>query len=300
MTERWLYGVDGGLQGSLPPWEADLWDDGIAPPSRGYGSLTELVLINGEVVDSRSRPVAGSGYECAALELEHRHEPVPPRVERVVVREEPQEAMIHWLQRVVGGAGPLDQLDDRPLPRNEPLDLDRLPAGARELARTIDEHLELVGAPTVLGEELLTAYRRLVVEAAFAGVLHLWRDLPPERATAAIIHCVIKANGLTGAGAPFRVIDFTRGLGVPNAPTSRSSSLARAVGGSQWPHGRSPVEAPDVYVLGDVDLLVSRFRNELIAYRDLARAAEATAGGSTDTDTATGVTAGGSAGAAAG
>ena len=71
MTERWLYGVDGGLQGSLPPWEADLWDDGIAPPSRGYGSLTELVLINGEVVDSRSRPVAGSGYECAALELEH-------------------------------------------------------------------------------------------------------------------------------------------------------------------------------------------------------------------------------------
>lgn len=277
MAERWLYGVDGGLQGSLPPWETDPWEDGIAPPSRDLGNLTELILINGEVVDSRSRPVSGSGYECAALELEHLHGPTRPRVERVVVREDPRESMLHWLRRVVGGAAPLDVLDDEPLPPREPLELDRLPGSAREQARVIDEHLELVGTPTVVGEELLTAYRRLVVEAAFAGVLHLWQDLPPERAAAAIIHCVVKANGLTGAGAPFRVIDFTRGLGVPNAPTSRSSSLARAVGGSQWPHGRSPVQAPDVYVLGDTDLLVSRFRNELLTYRDLALAAEQTA-----------------------
>ncbi len=277
MTERWLYGVEGGLQGSLPPWETDPWEDGIAPPSRDLGSLTEIVLIDGEVIDSRRRPVSGSGYECAALELEHLRPPAQPRVERVIVREDPREAMVHWLQRVVGGELPLERLHDRPLPPSEPLDLDRLPAGSRDLARTIDEHLELVGTPTVVGEELLTAYRRLLVEAAFAGMLHLWRELPPERATAAIVHCVVKANGLTGVRAPFRVIDFTRGLGVPNAPTSRSSSLARAVGGTQWPHGRSPVHAPDVYVLGDTELLVSRFRNELVAYRDLARAAEVAA-----------------------
>lgn len=275
MAERWLYGVDGGLQGSLPPWETDPWMDGIAPPSSDLGSLTEIVVIDGQVVDSRRRPVSGSGYECAALELDHLRGPVQPRVERVIVREEPSEAMLHWLQRVVGGEGPLAALHDRPLPACEPLELDRLPASTRDRARTIDEHLELVGTPTVVGGELLTAYRRLLVEAAFAGVLHLWREVPPERVAAATIHCVVKANALTGAGAPFRVIDFTSGLGVPGTPTSRSSSLARAVGGTQWPHGRSPVAAPDVYVLGDAELLVSRFRNELLTYRDLARAAEA-------------------------
>lgn len=275
MAERWLYGVDGGIQGSLPPWEVDLWEDGIAPPSSDLGSLTEIVVIDGQVVDSRRRPVSGSGYECAALELDHLRGPVQPRVERVIVREAPQEAMVHWLQRVVGGEGPLATLDDHPLPGAEPLELDRLPAGSRDQARAVDEHLELVGSPTVVGEELLTAYRRLLVEAAFAGMLHLWREIPAERVTAALIHCVVKANALTGAGAAFRVADFTRGLGVPHVPTARSRSLALAVGGSQWPHGRSPVEAPDVYVLGDTDLLVSRFRNELLTYRDLARAAEA-------------------------
>lgn len=277
MAERWLYGVDGGRQGSLPPWEADPWEDGIAPPSSDLGSLTEIVVIDGQVVDTRRRPVSGSGYECAALELDHLRGPVQPRVERVVVREEPQEAMMHWLQRVVGGQAPLAGLDDHPLPLSEPLALDQLPAGSRERAGIIDEHLDLVGTPAMVGEELLTAYRRLIVQAAHAGMLHLWREVPPERVTAAIIHCVVKANALTGAGAPFRVADFTRGLGVPGAPTSRSRSLALAVGGSQWPHGRSPVEAPEVYVLGDVGLLVSRFRNELVTYRDLARAAEATA-----------------------
>lgn len=286
MAERWLYGVDGGLQGSLPPWESDVWEDGISPPSSDLGSLTEIVVIDGQVIDSRRRPVSGSGYECAALELDHLREPAPPRVERVVVREEPQEAMVHWLQRVVGGQRPLAGLDDRPLPSCEPLDLDRLPVSLRERAGVIDEHLELVGTATIVGTELLTAYRRLLLEAGFAGVLHLWREVPPERVAAAIIHCVVKANALTGSGAPFRVADFTRGLGVPNVPTSRSRSLALAVGGSQWPHGRSPVEAPDVYVLGDVGLLVSRFRNELITYRDLARAAEAAA------ETAPGVAAG--------
>ena len=278
MAERWLYGVDGGLQGALPPWEGDPWVDGVAPPSADLGNLTEVVLIDGQVVDSRCRPVSGSGYECAALELGHPREPTQPRVERVIVREEPQEAMVHWLERVVGGRGSLAALDGRPLPSREPLELDRLPASVREQAGVIDEHLELGGTDTVLGAELVTAYRRLLVEAGCAGVLHLWQAVPPDRAAAAIIHCAVKANALTGTGAPFRVIDFIRGLGVTSVPTDRSCRLARAVGGTQWPHGRSPVEAPDVYVLGDAGLLVSRFRNELLTYRELARRAEIASG----------------------
>ncbi|NYF97769.1 hypothetical protein [Janibacter cremeus] len=286
MGERWLYGVDGGLLEPEDEWGRDPWLDGV-PTSRDVGraagapgTLTEIVLIDGHVVDSVSRPVSGSGYECAALEVAHLREPVPPpRVERVIVREEPQEEMLHWLERVVGGAEVLAVLDDDPLPLAEPLELDLLPLGSRDLASAVDEHLDLVDPAPILAGQLLTAYRRLLATAAHEGMLHLWRDVPPERTAAAIIHCVIKANALSGAGAPFGVATFLRGLGVGSPPTSRSRSLALVIGGTQWPHGRSPSQAPEVYVLGDTGLLVSRFRNELITYRDLAHTARAALGG---------------------
>lgn len=284
MGERWLYGVDGGLLDQPEEYVGDPWIDGLSPRARGgadrgaggLGMLTEVVLIDGQVVDSVSRPVSGSGYECAALELAGRRPAEPePRVERVVVREEPQEQMLHWLERVVGGPGELAVLDDDPLPLGEPLDLTRLPLSARELAQKVDEHFDLVEPPPILAGQLLTAYRRLLTAAAEQGLLHLWRDVPPEKVAATIIHGIVKANALTGAGAPFSYGAFVRGLGEPTAPSARSRSLALLVGGSQWPHGRSPSNAPGVYVLGDVRFLVSRFRNELLTYRDLARRAEA-------------------------
>lgn len=284
MGERWLYGVDGGLLEPEDEWGRDPWLDGVPPPRDagrapgGLGTVTEVVLIDGHVVDSVSRPVSGSGYECAALELAHLRPPPPqPRVERVVVREEPQEQMLHWLGRVLGDAAALDALDDRPLPLREPLQVDLLSSRDRELARVIDEHLDLTGRP-VVGDELLTAYRRLVVRAAHEGMLRHWQDVDPAVVTAAIVHCVIKANALSGTGAPFSVATFLGDLAVTNPPISRSRSLAVLVGGTQWPHGRSPSEAPGVYVLGDEQFLVSRFRNELITYRDLARRAEAASG----------------------
>lgn len=285
MGERWLYGVDGGLLEPEDAWGRDPWLDGVLPEEGrvggppGLGMLTEIVLIDGHVVDTVSRPVSGSGYECAALELAHPHglEP-PPRIERVLVREEPQEQMLHWLERVVGGREALDALDDDPLPLGEPLELDLLPLGSRDLAGAVEEHLDLLEPAPILAGQLLTAYRRLLATAAHEGMLHLWRDVPPARTAAAIIHCVIKANALSGTGAPFGVATFLRGLGVSSPPISRSRSLALVIGGTQWPHGRSPSEAPGVYVLGDTGLLVSRFRNELITYRDLARTARAALG----------------------
>lgn len=285
MGERWLYGVDGGLLEPDDEWVRDPWVDGV-PPSReagraggGLGTVTEVVLIDGHVVDSVSRPVSGSGYECAALELAHQRESAPPpRVERVLVREEPQEQMLHWLERVVGSADALDALDDDPLPLGEPLELDHLPLGSRDLAAAVDEHLDLLEPAPILAGQLLTAYRRLLATAAHEGMLHLWREVPPAKVTATIVHTVVKANALTGTHAPFSYGTFVRGLGEGTAPSVRSRNLALLVGGSQWPHGRSPSEAPGVYVLGDPGLLVSRFRNELITYRDLARTARAALG----------------------
>lgn len=286
MGERWLQGLDGGLLEPEDDWGTDPWLDGMPPRggrsggSRDLGTVTEVVLIDGHVVDSVSRPVSGSGYECAALELAHPHDraPEPPRIERVLVREEPQEQMLHWLERVVGGPEALAALDDDPLPLGEPLELDALPLGSRDLARAVDEHLDLVEPAPIVAGQLVTAYRRLLATAAHAGMLHLWRDVAPDRLAATIVHTVVKANALTGTGAPFSYATFVRGLGVGTAPSARSRSLALLVGGSQWPHGRSPSGAPGVYVLGDVRFLVSRFRNELITYRDLAHTARAALG----------------------
>lgn len=277
MGERWLYGVDGGLlesdEGILPP---DPWETGVPPGvsrrAEGLGTLTEVVLINGQVVDSISRPVSGSGYECAALELQHLAP--EPRIERVVVREEPQEQMLHWLERVVGGAEALEQLDDDPLPLGESLDPAALPLSSRDLAALVDAHLDLLEPPPIVAGQLVTAYRRLLATAAHEGLLRHWRDVAPAKVAATIVHCVVRANALTGAGAPFAFHNYVRGLGETSAPTNRSGTLARVIGGDQWPHGRSPSGAPGVHVLGDTRYLVSRFRNQLIAYRDLARTAQ--------------------------
>lgn len=190
--------------------------------------------------------------------------------EIVVVREPPHEQMIDWLERVVGGERALADLDAVPLPGSAPVDGAGLPAHERELVQAVDEHLVHASHAWVYGDEVLTASRRLLVAAQRAGALRPWRDLEPHQIAASLVHCIAKANALVGAGAPFTVAHWLRDLGATSAPASRSSSLARVIGGESWPHGARPAEAPEVYVLGDVDLLVSRFRRQLILYRGLA------------------------------
>lgn len=289
MEDRWLRSVEDLLmrEGRRPdgPFDGRVdegrWDDGFVDDAAGCeaddlpaddprrGTLTQVVLLQGQVIDVTHPPVQGSGYECAALELRQLHPSPRPRVERVVVRESPQEEMGRWLQRVVGGETLLAELDVEPLPLSTALTREDVPVQVWELASAVDEHLGRASVGWLVTDEMLTACRRLLVKAAHVGMLRLWRDLEPEKVAAAIVHCAAKANALTGAGAPFTVAHWLRDLGTTSAPASRSSSLARTLGGDQWPHGRSPSGVPDVCVLGDVDLLISRFRRELLAYRDL-------------------------------
>lgn len=246
------------------------YDDDVMPaddPRRG--TLTQVVLLEGRVIDVTHPPIQGSGYECAALELGHRRPQPPPRVERVIVRESPHEEMTEWLRRVVGGEQRLADLDTSPLPTSTALERESVEEAVRELAGAVDEQLMRAAAGWMVTDEMLTVCRRLLVKAAHVGMLRAWRDLEAEKIAATIVHCAAKANALTGTGAPFTVAHWLRDLGTASAPSSRSAGLARAVGGSQWPHGRTPAEAPDVYVLGDADLLISRFRRELLSYRDL-------------------------------
>ena len=287
MGERWLRAVeayDGGEEDCscedciasiinglpAPHLGHDGWEPG--PGGGAPGDLTEIVLIDGHLVDVRRRAVQGSGYECAAYELEGRGLLRGPRVvERPVpVREEPHEAMLDWLGRVVGGADALASLDTTPLPTDEDLDLGAVPGHLRERVQIIDEHVQAAYGHLLLGPELLTASRRLLVRAAGAKVLDAWREVEDSWVAAAVLHCVIKANALAGTGRGFAVKTLLEGVADRAVPTDRSGRLAELVGGPQWPHGRTPAEAPSVYVLGDASLLLSSFRRSLVVYRDLA------------------------------
>lgn len=262
MTDRWM-----GLVEDL------MWDDrreGALLETQGRGELLQIVVLRGQVIDVRHEPVSGSGYACAALEMEYPRPAPAPRGEGMTVREPPHEAMVGWLERVVGGEETLAALDARPLPIASPVDARSLPEPQRELAQAVDEQLERASVGWPIVDEALSACRGLLTAAADAGMLRVWRDLEPERIAAIVVHCIAKANALVGSGAPFTVAHWLRDLGTSSAPSSRSATLATTIGGGQWSHGQRPAEAPDVYVLGDARLLVSRFRRELITYRDLA------------------------------
>lgn len=268
MVDGWLYEVGEEPDLTPPPW-TDGWEGGGWPDAPDLGDLTHLVLIDGHVVDSTRHPVAGSGYECAAMELGLPRRPPRPPVQRVV-HQSPHEPMLDWLERVVGGPQALADIDGEPLRAPPQPAVAALPAHEHALAQQVDERLAVAASNWLVGDEMLHATRGLLDRAAAVGMIRAWRDLSPEHVAAAVVHCSARANALTGRGAPFTVAHFLRDLGSTSAPSARSTSLAVAVGGSQWPHGLPPRHVPAVHVLGDPLLLISRFRRELKVYRDLA------------------------------
>lgn len=94
-------------------------DEGFDPGGGDLGDLVQLMVIGNRVVDVVRRPVRGSGYECAALELRY---PAPgarsPDVPRLRVGRPPtvpgHELELAWLTRLVGGATVLESLDTTP------------------------------------------------------------------------------------------------------------------------------------------------------------------------------------------
>ena len=90
-------------------------------------------------------PVAGSDYECAALELRDRgllREPLPPPPAPVPP---PHEQQLAWLARIVGGDDALEHLGTDPLEPEE-LRLDGIRHDLRERVAGIDERLAAVGS----------------------------------------------------------------------------------------------------------------------------------------------------------
>jgi hypothetical protein len=241
----------------------------------GLGHLTQLVLIGDQVVDVVRQPVSGSGYECAALELQDRGllrppapspPPVPPGYEQ----------QLAWLARIVGGAEALAALGVTPLDPEE-LCLDGVPPPLRERVRDIDVRLEQ-WAPVLLGDEGLTASRRLLTRAV-AREPALLRGDRDDVATGAVLWAVAKGNDLVGTNRPVRASVIAEVCGLVSTPSTRGAAFAHAVGGSgDMRHGR-PLwmydARPSVIPLGSPELLLSRFRRALVAVRDIAVALRA-------------------------
>ena len=259
------------------PWEErfgepvqERWEE---PPPRSLGELTQVVMVGGNVIDVVQRSVSGSGYECAVLDLEERglyRRPGPPPPPVQPPLPPAHEQTLAWLAAIVGGNEALANLDATPLAPEE-LDLDAVPGHLRDRVAAIAARFE-PWVPLVLGDEGLTAARRLLTRAVATepGLLRSDRD---DIATGAVVWAVAKGNDLVGQNRPVRASLIQELAGLRSSPGQRGSGFAYAVGGvSAW-SGRAQWMydvQPDVIPLGSPDLLLGRFRHRLMASRDIA------------------------------
>jgi len=238
------------------------------------GDLTTVVLIDGHVVDTVRRPVEGSGYECAALELGRGAPPPAPRV--VEVPAQPRhEVERTWLRSRVGGAEELERLDAEPLP-DEPLDTSGVPTDLVVRVVAIARQVDGV-AEGLFGTELRTACRRLLVRAIVAEPSLLLGSDRDDIAAGAVVHAVAKANNMVGPGCAVTATVLYQWAGLKSSPQDRARRFAHAVSGPEplFPAGRGLERlftTRDAWNLGSADLLTSRFRRHLIRLRDLADA----------------------------
>jgi hypothetical protein len=252
-------------------FDDDGWDEyGRRVGPSTLGKLTVLVMMDDQVVDVLQRAVQGSGYECAALEL-GRGKPEPAKVAPPPPEPPRHERELGWLARLVGGHDVLDHLAVDPLPADEPLELSAVPSRVRERVQVISEQVDDVAA-RLFDDEVRTACRRLLVRAVAAEPGLLREPSRDEVVPAAVLWAVGKANDLLGQGRQMPVSAVTALCGLKSAPTERGKAFAHAVAGPRGvAFGRYGYGAdPDVLELGSADLLVARFRRQLVRLRDLA------------------------------
>lgn len=243
-------------------------------PEPSLGELIKVVLLGQHLLAVERDPIEGSEYEHEVRELEAlglRWRPEPPKPQVQLPLPPPHEQQLAWLACVVGGDERLAVLDSALLPP-EPLQLDSVPAHLRERVVAIAERFE-PWVPLVLGDEGLTAARRLLVRAVVAepGLIRSDRD---DIAAGAVVWAVAKGNDLVGQNRPVRASIIQELAGLRSSPGQRGSAFAYALGGVGSRYGLVDWmyrgQRPDVIPLGHPDLLLGRFRHRLMVTRDLA------------------------------
>lgn len=244
----------------------DVNDDGST--GHGLGDLLEVTVIDDNVVDVRRRSVAGTGYECAAMELGRGRRVVPPQVP--APPEPPRhEQVLSWLSLLVGGAEQLMSLDAVPLPAEEEIDLPRHSAEVRRRLESADHELARVTA-LVLGAEVRTAARRVLVRAVEAQSSLLRASTTDQRLACAALTVVAKANDLVGQGRVVPTSLLRTLFDLKSAPNDLVMTLTRAVAPQNAFLREWTRPALDVVALGSADFLVGSFREAIMTTRDAA------------------------------
>jgi hypothetical protein len=266
----------------------DAWDledsyDDAAGGSR-LGDLTMVVMIDDQVVDTVRRPVEGSGYECAALELgrglSHASASPPrlpasplPAAARPAARPR-YEQELSWLRRVVGGVDQLAALDATPLPLDEPLDLNAVPSQLRDRVTAIGEQAS-VAAERLFDGELVTVCRRMLVALAGSPSLFLDEDRD-DQAAGAVLWVAAKANDRLGAATRMPASAVQAICGLTASPAARGRIFAKALAGLTGT-GFDPQSSrlSPVLLVGSADYLTGDLRRQIVRLRDLALAERA-------------------------
>lgn len=257
------------------PYDDYLGLDHGGAPGPALGDLLEVIIIDDNVVDVRRRTVSGTGYECAALELGRgrpRVAPLPPSPPRPSEHEQ----VLTWLSLLVGGEEQLMVLDAESLP-DDPLDASQHSAEVRRRLERADRELTRVTG-LVLGAEVRTAARRLLVRAVEAQPSLLRGAASEQRLACAALTAVAKANDLVGQGRIVPTSLLRTLFDLKSAPNDLVTSLTRAVAPQNAFLRGWERPALDVMVLGSADFLVGPFRQAILTTRDAAlRLRDATA-----------------------
>lgn len=167
----------------------------------------------------------------------------------------------------------MDALDDQPLDGSGL----SLPAGASDLLVEASELLDDV-ASRWFDEESAHALRRALLHVDDSGIDPTSRahppSLSPEAMAGGVCWAVGKANGCFRPTGPLGVTRIAEALALGRLLSGHGQRIRAALMGpdvGDLPTGRRrPDGTPDLLPLGDVDVLVSSTRVELIRVRDRA------------------------------
>lgn len=237
------------------------WGTPPPPTPRERARLSQLVFLDGRLVDAWSEDVRDTRYAALARELDEERRPrvqlPPPRHEQV----------LGWLDDLTGGRDALHALT-AVAPETPPL-RDLLDPVADEPWLVVDELLgDLM--ETHLAADLAGPLRQCLC-LLHAADRHLVDRSTPARVAGGVVWVVGKANGELGPSGPVRQKDVARALGV--SALDGQSVLGR-VRRLTWTTGR-PWQVPDLLPTGRSELLGPRVRSDLVRLRDDALAERA-------------------------
>ena len=235
--------------------------------------LTHMVLIDGRLVEFWTEPVEGTRWAHHADALDRHTERVAAGIGRIdrSVTLAPYEAMLAWLEALLGGPAGLDSVTATPLAAAAEDE------AAPQISRAADqqrvdqalEHLDCV-AETWFDPEVRIAFRRALVRVLDAAPDLVLDAKSAGLAAGGVCWAVLRANDLIGADRPVRVTDVQRLLGTSSLG-QRGGQVARALYGLRPAAPARPQDCPDLVPLGQADLLTSTTRSRLLRWRDRAQ-----------------------------